>query len=52
MRGQRPSRELFQAVAEEALRGAAPRRGNEFKVPLGKRAVVRALTLASSAGAA
>jgi xanthine dehydrogenase YagS FAD-binding subunit len=48
MRGQRPSRELFQAVAEEALRGAAPRRGNEFKLPLGKRAVVRALTLAST----
>jgi xanthine dehydrogenase YagS FAD-binding subunit len=52
MRGQRPSRELFQAVADEAMREAAPRPGNEFKVPLGKRAIVRALTLASSTGAA
>jgi xanthine dehydrogenase YagS FAD-binding subunit len=38
----------FSEVAEAAFRGAIPRRYNEFKVELGKRAVVRALELAAS----
>jgi xanthine dehydrogenase YagS FAD-binding subunit len=52
LRDQHPAPELFRAAAEEALRGAVPRKDNAFKVELGKRAVVRALSLASSREAA
>jgi xanthine dehydrogenase YagS FAD-binding subunit len=38
----------FRAAAEIALRDARPRGGNEFKAELAKRAIVRALTIASS----
>jgi xanthine dehydrogenase YagS FAD-binding subunit len=38
----------FREVAEEAFRSALPQSHNAFKVELGRRAVVRALTLAAS----
>jgi xanthine dehydrogenase YagS FAD-binding subunit len=49
LRGQRPEAAALGAVAEAAFRGAVPRDYNAFKVELGKRAVVRALSLALSA---
>lgn len=48
MRGRRADGDLVRAVAEEAFRGAIPRRYNGFKIELGKRAVVRALSTAAS----
>jgi len=48
LRRQRPDAARFGAVAEEAFRGAIPRRYNGFKIELGKRAVVRALSTAAS----
>jgi len=48
LRGQRADAGRFRAVAEEAFRGAVPRRYNGFKIELGKRAVVRALSTAAS----
>src|SRR5689334_21834164 len=41
--GKPPREETYRAAAEEALRGAAPRKGNAFKVDLAKRSIVRAL---------
>jgi len=37
--------EVFTAAAEAALSGASPRPGNAFKVELGKRTIVRALSM-------
>lgn len=45
--GQKPGEELFQSAAEAAVAGAQPYRENAFKVPLAKRAVLRALKTAS-----
>ena len=42
--GQRPSPALFAVAADAALAGAVARRDNGFKIELGKRTVVRALT--------
>jgi CO/xanthine dehydrogenase FAD-binding subunit len=39
------SLETYAAAAEAALDGAAPRAGNAFKVELGKRTIIRALSL-------
>jgi xanthine dehydrogenase YagS FAD-binding subunit len=44
--GQPLTVESFQRAAEEAVRGAIPRRHNEYKIELTKRAVVRALCVA------
>jgi CO/xanthine dehydrogenase FAD-binding subunit len=44
LRGAPVRREAFAAAADAALRGAVPRPGNAFKVELGKRTVVRALS--------
>ncbi|MBS1693799.1 MAG: xanthine dehydrogenase family protein subunit M [Actinobacteria bacterium] len=44
--GRRPGSASFHAAARMALRGAEPLAHNGFKVDLGKRAVVRALSLA------
>jgi len=44
--GQTPSRAVFQAAAEAAVRGAIPRKHNEFKIELAKRTLVRALSTA------
>ncbi len=46
--GHRPGAEVFLAAANEAVRGAQPRRHNGFKVELARRSVVRALTTAAS----
>jgi xanthine dehydrogenase YagS FAD-binding subunit len=43
LQGQPPSRKVFQAAAEAAVRGAVPRTHNAFKVELVKRTLVRAL---------
>jgi CO/xanthine dehydrogenase FAD-binding subunit len=45
LRGAPVTLESFAAAAEAALGGASPRPGNAFKVELGKRTVVRALSL-------
>lgn len=47
MRAQPLDARRFTEVAELAFQGAVPRRDNAFKIELGKRAVVRALTLAA-----
>jgi xanthine dehydrogenase YagS FAD-binding subunit len=44
LRGKPAKAESYAAAAEVALRGAAPRAQNKFKVELAKRAVVRAFT--------
>jgi xanthine dehydrogenase YagS FAD-binding subunit len=44
--GHRPSRALFQAAADAAMRGAVPREHNGFKIELAKRVIVRALATA------
>jgi xanthine dehydrogenase YagS FAD-binding subunit len=41
--GGRAGPALFEAAAEAALAGAAPRRHNAFKIGLAKRTIVRAL---------
>ena len=45
LRGAAVTPEACAAAAEVALSGASPRTGNAFKVELGKRAVVRALSM-------
>lgn len=47
LRGARANEETYRAAAEAALAGARPLPGNAFKVELGKRTVVRALSLVS-----
>jgi xanthine dehydrogenase YagS FAD-binding subunit len=47
LRGRPAEPGRFREVAEAALRGAVPRQHNGFKVELGKRAIVRALTMAA-----
>jgi xanthine dehydrogenase YagS FAD-binding subunit len=42
-----PSKKLFQTCAETALKGAKPKKDNEFKVELAKRVILHALSLAS-----
>jgi xanthine dehydrogenase YagS FAD-binding subunit len=49
LRERRPDNDAFREVAEAAFQGAMPRKHNAFKIELGKRAVVRALSLAASA---
>jgi xanthine dehydrogenase YagS FAD-binding subunit len=46
--GRRLETALLTQVADAAARGAKPYRDNEFKVPLMKRAIVRALTEAAA----
>jgi xanthine dehydrogenase YagS FAD-binding subunit len=48
LRGKRADTRHFREVAEAAFRGAVPHQHNGFKVELGKRAVVRALSMALS----
>ncbi len=49
LRGAPASAETYAAAAEAALAGASPRPGNAFKVELGKRTVIRALSLVAGA---
>jgi len=48
LRGRRIEPESYREVAEVAFRDAVPRSHNAFKVELGKRAVVRALSMAAA----
>jgi xanthine dehydrogenase YagS FAD-binding subunit len=48
LKGRRIEASIMREVAEIAFRGAVPRKHNAFKVELGKRAIVRALSLAAS----
>jgi xanthine dehydrogenase YagS FAD-binding subunit len=48
LNGRRIEASCMREVAEIAFRGAVPRTHNAFKVELGKRAIVRALSLAAS----
>jgi xanthine dehydrogenase YagS FAD-binding subunit len=48
LRGHRAETAQFREVAEMAFRDAAPYKDNGFKVELGKRAVLRALSMAAS----
>ncbi|MGI4778285.1 MAG: FAD binding domain-containing protein [Janthinobacterium lividum] len=48
LQGQQPSHALFLSVADRLLAGAIGRGGNDFKIELGRRAVVRALSQAAS----
>jgi CO/xanthine dehydrogenase FAD-binding subunit len=45
LRGAPVALDTFASAAEAALTGASPRPGNAFKVELGKRTIVRALTM-------
>jgi xanthine dehydrogenase YagS FAD-binding subunit len=48
LRGAAVAPETFEHAAEAALTGATPLRHNAFKIPLAKRAIVRALSAAAS----
>ncbi|AVR98415.1 FAD binding domain-containing protein [Pseudoduganella armeniaca] len=47
LQGQRPSDELFGRVADALLAGAIGRGSNDFKIPLARNAIVRALQVAA-----
>jgi xanthine dehydrogenase YagS FAD-binding subunit len=49
LRGKRADRDAFREVAEAAFQEAVPRKHNAFKIELGKRAIIRALSSAASA---
>ncbi len=46
--GKRPSWPVFKAAARAAFADATPRQGNSFKVALGQRTVIRALSQAAA----
>ncbi|WP_420594198.1 FAD binding domain-containing protein [Deinococcus sp.] len=48
LRGQVPSDEVFQAAAEAVMAGAVGQGGNDFKIELGQRAIVRACQQAAA----
>ena len=50
LRGGKADAAMFAAAADAALRDATPRRDNAYKIELAKRAVIRALHLASTSG--
>ena len=49
LRGASVGAQTYAAAADVALAGARPRPGNAFKVELGKRTIVRALSLVAGA---
>jgi len=49
LRGKPPGADAFEAVADHVLRGAKGYSGNAFKIPLARRAIVRALSQAAAA---
>ena len=51
LQGQAPSRAVFMAAAQSALRGARGYGQNDYKIPLAQRAIVRALQTASGSTA-
>ena len=48
LNGQRADQSLFQRAAEAAMQGARGTEHNRFKIELGRRAIVRALTVAAN----
>lgn len=48
LEGKEASSQIFHEAAEAIFRSAKPLQDNAFKIPLGKRAVVRALTMATA----
>ena len=48
LKGAKPSPEVFGKVAEALLEGAVPQSQNAFKIPLARRAIVRALKQAAN----
>jgi xanthine dehydrogenase YagS FAD-binding subunit len=50
LRGEKPTRESFQKVADAVLKEARPHEHNAFKVELAKRVIVRAFSEAAQAG--
>ena len=50
LKGQRPDVEVFRRAADAEMQGAAGTEHNRFKIELGRRAIVRALTIAANRG--
>ena len=50
LKGKSATEENFRAAAEAEMKNAKPLEHNEFKVELGKRAIVRALTMTTYGG--
>jgi len=50
LNGQRPDEATFRRAAEAAMQGAQGTEHNRFKIELGRRAIVRALTIAANNG--
>jgi xanthine dehydrogenase YagS FAD-binding subunit len=49
LQGQPATPETFQKAAEAAMQGAKPQSENAFKIPLAKRCLAHALTMAATA---
>jgi len=52
LKGQRPEENSFRMAAEAEMQSAVGTEHNRFKIELGRRAIVRALTIAASSGRA
>ena len=52
LKGQRPDERIFRSAAEAEMQGATGTEHNQFKIELGRRAIVRALTIAANNGRA
>ena len=50
LKGQRPEERIFRSAAEAEMQGATGTEHNRFKIELGRRAIVRALTIAANSG--
>ncbi len=50
LKRQRPDERIFRRAADAAMRGADGTEHNRFKIELGRRAIVRALTIAANGG--
>jgi xanthine dehydrogenase YagS FAD-binding subunit len=50
LKGQRPEEGIFRRAAEAEMQGATGTEHNRFKIELGRRAIVRALTIAANSG--
>lgn len=50
LKGQRPEESIFRRAAEAEMQGATGTEHNRFKIELGRRAIVRALTIAANSG--
>ena len=52
LKGQRPAESSFRSAAEAEMQSAVGTEHNRFKIELGRRAIVRALTIAANSGRA